>query len=68
MQQCHKGARPKTEATRQEADKGNRRQTAAMSEKIKDWTLWSGRPPPKQKKKNAHRAEASNVETPAPNT
>jgi hypothetical protein len=39
----------------------------AASRKIKDWTLWKGRPPPQNEKKNpAHRAEASNVETPAP--
>jgi hypothetical protein len=39
------------------------------SRKIKDWTLWRGRPPPKRKKKKntAHGAEAGNVETPAPN-
>jgi hypothetical protein len=33
-------------------------------EKIKDWTLWRSRFPPKQK--NAHRGGADNVEGPAP--
>jgi hypothetical protein len=36
------------------------------SRKIKDWTLWSGRPPPKRKI-TAGRAGAGNVEAPAPN-
>jgi hypothetical protein len=36
MQQWNGGSRPKTEATRQQADKGPRRQTAAVSEKRQD--------------------------------
>jgi hypothetical protein len=39
MQQRHKGLRAKTEATRQQADKGPRRQPAAMSEKREDIQL-----------------------------
>jgi hypothetical protein len=39
LQQWHKGSRPKTEATRQQVDKGPRRQTAAMSEKQEDIQL-----------------------------
>jgi hypothetical protein len=39
MKQQHKGPRPKTEATRQRAEKGPRRQTVAMSEKREDILL-----------------------------
>jgi hypothetical protein len=40
----------------------------AASRKIKDWTLWRGRPLQNEKKKDTlHTAEAGNVETPAPN-
>jgi hypothetical protein len=38
MQQWHSGPRLKTEATKQQADKGPRRQTAAMSERTSSWT------------------------------
>jgi hypothetical protein len=39
MQQWHEEPRPKTEATRQQADKGPTRQTAPMSEKREDIQL-----------------------------
>jgi hypothetical protein len=39
MKQWHKGPRPKTEVTRQEVDKGPRRQTAAVFEKREDIQL-----------------------------
>jgi hypothetical protein len=44
MQQWHEGPRPKTEATRQQADKGPRRQTAAMFEKRGHLAEPTGRP------------------------
>jgi hypothetical protein len=43
------------------------RSTVGMP-KIRNWTLWRGRPPPKRKKKTADRTGAGNVEAPAPDT
>jgi hypothetical protein len=47
-----------------EVAKGTARYTVQM-QKVKDWTLWWGRPPPKWKKKLQIQEEPDNVRAPA---
>jgi hypothetical protein len=49
---------------RLEVDRRTTRSTVEM-QKIKDWTLWRGRPPPKRKKKLRIQEEPDNIGAPA---